>query len=158
MACQTVVTQYILPLNQKCVCLEASHWQMPKLEAFPPLPPPMPCFPNTPPRLALFVQILSQSVRNRALSALWAMTTMGRRLNIHLEPAVCRFLHWAHPCIYFSLSIAVAPFQRGRKVRAERAHDLPKFVTVPWRRPVQNSLCTVSCSVAHITLPPTPHL
>lgn len=38
MACQTVVTQYILPLNQKCVCLEASHWQMPKLEAFPPPP------------------------------------------------------------------------------------------------------------------------
>lgn len=38
MACQAIVTQYILPLNQKCVCLEASHWQMPNLEAFPPLP------------------------------------------------------------------------------------------------------------------------
>lgn len=65
MACQTVVTQYILPLNQKCVCLEASHCQMPKLEAFPPLSLPMcPVPPNL--LLALCVQILSQSMRKGA--------------------------------------------------------------------------------------------
>lgn len=134
MACQTVVTQYILPLNQKCVCLEASHWQMPKLEAFPPLPPPFTVPPN--PLSALSVQILSQSMRNWALPPIWAMMAPGKKLDIYQAPTVCQPICWAYP---FTSSRHLQ-WPHFRKVKNEDRDGMscPSVwlsVVQPWHRP-----------------------
>lgn len=112
MACQAIVTQYILPLNQKCVCLEASHWQMPNLEAFPPLP----CLTPHPPEPLLYSLHPESSLghENLGLPSSWAVSASGKKLDVHLAPAVCQLPLWVYQCIYSSELFAVAPFREQK--------------------------------------------
>lgn len=132
MACQAIVTQYILPLNQKCVCLEASHWQMPNLEAFPPLPCLTPCSPK--PFFILCIQILHQGMRNWAFLPLGPCQPQGRNLTF-IRHQLCARSCSGSISAFPPQSCLWRPHLERRKLRTEMGYDLPKF----WV-----SLCMVS--------------